>query len=357
MKIVYALAILLVLTGCKDAKNSEYTKADKTDTLGVIASESHPGKKFMETECYICHNPIASEESVIAPPMIAIKKHYINEETTKEQFQNALVSWINNPSEEKSKMPGALKKFGIMPLQPFPEDKIKLIAEYIYDYEIDEPDWFEEHYQKGRGNRQGNGKGKGMGKGRGMGGGQGKGMGKGKQMRKGIGQNDVPAAYSDIGLKYALSTKAQLGKNLMKAIQEKGTVGAVEFCNIEAMKLTDSMSVMHNAIIKRVSDKARNPKNMANAKELGHIVAFKELVKAGFDIDPIVEEINGEVNFYYPITTNTMCLQCHGTPNEQITSTTFNTLNKLYPEDKATGYDVGQVRGIWSINFEASSIK
>ena len=339
MKIVYLLAILLLITGCKDAKNSEYTKADKTDTLDVIASESHPGRKIMETECYICHNPKASEEGMIAPPIIAIKKHYINEETTKEQFQYDLVSWINNPSEEKSKMPGALKKFGIMPLQPFPEDKIKWIAEYIYDYEIDEPDWFEEHYQKGRGN------------------GRGKGMGKGKQMRKGIGRNDAPEDYSDIGLKYALSTKAQLGKNLMKAIQEKGTVGAVKFCNIEAMKLTDSMSVMHNAIIKRVSDKARNPKNMANAKELGHIAAFKESLKAGSEIDPIVEEINGEVNFYYPITTNTMCLQCHGTPNEQITATTLTALNKLYPEDKATGYDVGQVRGIWSINFEASSIK
>lgn len=339
MKIVYLLAILLLITGCKDAKNSEYTKADKTDTLDVIASESHPGRKIMETECYICHNPKASEEGMIAPPIIAIKKHYINEETTKEQFQYDLVSWINNPSEEKSKMPGALKKFGIMPLQPFPEDKIKWIAEYIYDYEIDEPDWFEEHYQKGRGN------------------GRGKGMGKGKQMRKGIGRNDAPEDYSDIGLKYALSTKAQLGKNLMKAIQEKGTVGAVKFCNIEAMKLADSMSVMHNAIIKRVSDKARNPKNMANAKELGHIAAFKESLKAGSEIDPIVEEINGEVNFYYPITTNTMCLQCHGTPNEQITATTLTALNKLYPEDKATGYDVGQVRGIWSINFEASSIK
>ncbi|MGB5498181.1 MAG: DUF3365 domain-containing protein [Maribacter sp.] len=342
MKIVNVLAILLVITGCKDAKTSEYTKADKTDTLGVIASKSHPGKKIMETECYICHTPITSEASMIAPPMIAIKKHYINEETTKEQFQYDLVSWINNPSEEKSKMPGALKKFGIMPLQPFPEDKIKLIAEYIYDYEIDEPDWFEEHYQKGRGS----GRGKGMGKGKHGG------KGKGKQMRKGIGRNDAPDDYSDTGLKYALSTKAQLGKNLMKAIQEKGTVGAVKFCNIEAMKLTDSMSVMHNAIIKRVSDKARNPKNMANAKELGHIAAFKEQAKDGFDIDPIVEEINREVNFYYPITTNTMCLQCHGTPNEQVTSETLGTLKALYPSDKALGYNVNEVRGIWSIVFD-----
>lgn len=334
MKIGYVLAILLVITSCKDATKPEYIKADKTDTIDVIAAESHPGKKIMETECYICHNPKSSEESVIAPPMIAIKKHYINEETTKEQFQYDLVSWINNPSEEKSKMPGALKKFGIMPLQPFPEAKIKLIADYIYDYEIDEPDWFQEHFQKGRGN------------------GKGRGMGKGKQMRKGMGENYALVDYSDIGLKYALSTKAQLGKNLMKAIQEKGPVGAVEFCKIEAMKITDSMSVMHNAIIKRVSDKARNPKNMANAKELGHITAFKESLKVGSDIDPIIKEIDGEIQFYYPITTNTMCLQCHGTPNEQVTSETLTALTALYPSDKALGYNVNEVRGIWSIVFD-----
>ncbi|MBT8298701.1 MAG: DUF3365 domain-containing protein [Maribacter sp.] len=339
MKISYLLAFLLVISGCRNTKKSEFSTVDKTDTPEGLVAESHPGKKILETECYICHNPKVSHESMIAPPMIAIKEHYITEEITKDQFQNDLVSWINDPTEAKSKMPGALKKFGIMPLQPYPEDKIKLIAEYIYDYEIDEPDWFEEHFQKEHGNRQGKGK------------------GKGKQMRKGKGQHNASSSYSDIGLKYALSTKAQLGKNLMKAIEETGTVGAIAFCKLEAMKLTDSMSVMHNAIIKRVSDKARNPNNIANAKELGHIEAFKELVESEADIDPIVEDIDGEINFYYPITTNTMCLQCHGTPNEQITSSTLNTLKKLYPKDKATGYDVGQVRGIWSIHFAKNSIE
>ncbi len=41
MKLVYVLAILLVITSCKDVKKSEYTKADKTGNLDVIASESN----------------------------------------------------------------------------------------------------------------------------------------------------------------------------------------------------------------------------------------------------------------------------------------------------------------------------
>lgn len=347
MKIAPLWVLLLILASCKDTKKPEYTTADKAETEVSLSAEEHPGKQILETECYLCHDPKASEASMIAPPMIAIKKHYIDDDTTKEQFQNDLDSWLNDPSEEKSKMPGALKRFGIMPLQPFPVDKIKLIADYLYDYEIDQPEWFEAHY------RQGHGNGKGMGRGKG----KGKHNGKGKQRRKGQEQKDAAATYSDIGLKYALTTKAQLGKNLMKAINEKGAAGAVEFCHIEAMKLTDSMSVMHNAIIARVSDKPRNPKNKANTKELGHITAFKELLESGSDIDPIVEEIYGEINFYYPITTNTMCLQCHGKPNEQITSSTLSTLKNLYPEDRATGYDIGQVRGMWSIHFSKNSIE
>lgn len=345
------LMVLLVLASCKDSKKQEYTTTGKTDSKETITSEEHPGKKIMETECYICHDATTPEESRIAPPMIAIKTRYTIASTSKEEFVAQIWDFVREPTEEKAVMYGALNKFGVMPYQAFPEEKIKLIAEYMYDNEIAEPEWFEEHYRKEHG--QGQGQGHGMGRGKGQGKGQGKGMGKQQRM----GQNKTRVNYSSIGLKYALSTKAQLGKNLMKAVKDEGTVAAVEFCEIEAMKLTDSMSVMHNAIIKRVSDKPRNPMNVANSKELEHISAFKTMVNSSASIEPILEEINGEINFYYPITTNTMCLQCHGIPNEQVTSSTLETLKNLYPKDKAIGYDVGQVRGIWSINFAKNSIE
>ena len=58
------------------------------------------------------------------------------------------------------------------------------------------------------------------------------------------------------------------------------------------------------------------------------------------------------VNFYYPIVTNGMCLQCHGEPNKEIDEATLAQLNNLYPDDKAKGYAMNQVRGIWSISWE-----
>jgi len=156
-------------------------------------------------------------------------------------------------------------------------------------------------------------------------------------------------SYADIGMEYAISTKAALGKNLMGTIQKHGTLAAVEFCNVAAYPLTDSMAVKHNAHIKRVSDKPRNPRNQANVLEIQHIAKFKEDFLLGINPDPIVEETSNGIRFYYPIETNTMCLQCHG---KAVEPEVYKSIKALYPKDEAIGYIENEVRGIWSISFD-----
>lgn len=334
-----SLAILLLftlLTSCKTNNKKEYVPLpDESKEVAHEELATHPGKKLMQTHCYVCHSPTATEENRIAPPMIAIKKHYINEGTTKEEFINTMINWVKGPSEGKSKMPGAVRRFGVMPYQPFPEQTIRQISDYMYDHDIEEPEWFGEHYRKQYG--------KGKYRGRGMGGCRG-------QLMK----NDS-LDYGEIGLEYALSTKAELGKNLMGTIQKKGTTGAVEFCNIRALPITDSMATVQNAKIKRVSDKPRNPANQANEEELAYIETFKRRVASGKEVNPIIKTENNTVYFYYPITTNTMCLQCHGKP-EQMEPQVVSVLHGLYPSDKAKGYNINEVRGIWSITFDKNVI-
>jgi len=158
---------------------------------------------------------------------------------------------------------------------------------------------------------------------------------------------------ADLGLKYAMSTKAQLGKNLMGTIQSKGTEEAVIFCNVKAFPLTDSMAVVHKATIKRVSDKPRNSNNVASSKEIDHIEKFKKTLGSGQKLTPIIESLdNDSIQFYYPIITNKMCLQCHGEPNKDIKPAVLEKLTALYPADKAIGYSEDQVRGIWSITMK-----
>ncbi len=163
---------------------------------------------------------------------------------------------------------------------------------------------------------------------------------------------EISVNYEEIGLNIAFSTKAELGKNLMGAIKEKGTLEALQFCNIKATTITDSMATLHQAKIRRVSDKTRNPDNLANETELENISYFKNNLAKGEEINPIVETRNDSIYFYYPIVTNDMCMQCHGIPNKEIDQTILLGLNDLYPTDKAIGYSVNQVRGIWSIQFK-----
>ncbi|WP_299392142.1 DUF3365 domain-containing protein [uncultured Gelidibacter sp.] len=158
-------------------------------------------------------------------------------------------------------------------------------------------------------------------------------------------------SYADRGLKYALNTQAVLGNNLMKAIESSGTSGALTFCNIKAYPLTDSMAKLEKVNLKRITDKPRNPDNQANAAELEHIETYKEIIANQELPNPVISESGGKVLVYYPILTNSMCLQCHGKPNKNIASSTLSKLKILYPEDKAIGYGVNEVRGLWSVTF------
>lgn len=338
MKNIIGLFVFLTLIiSCNNSKK-EYTAFEK-----LIEANKHPGKKLMETNCYTCHSPIASQADRIGPPMVAIKKHYIDANTTKKQFIETMQTWIKNPNAEDAKMFGAVKRFGVMPKQPFTEETITQIADYIYDFEIEQPEWFDAHFNEEKGNH----KGKGKGQGKGIGNGNGKGMNK---QQADVSFETLP--YEERGLKYALTTKAVLGKNLMGTIQKKGTLEALAFCNEKAYPLIDSMSVVHNANLKRVSDKPRNQNNQANEKELAYINSFKKDIKNSIEPKAIVDQLDNKIQVYYPITTNGMCLQCHGKPNQDIQKSTLSMLANLYPQDKATGYRVNEVRGIWSITFD-----
>ncbi|MEC3964188.1 DUF3365 domain-containing protein [Flagellimonas halotolerans] len=160
--------------------------------------------------------------------------------------------------------------------------------------------------------------------------------------------------YAEMGMSYAQETQKVLGKALMGTIQNKGVKEAVVFCNEKAYPLTDSMATKFNARIKRVSDKPRNPNNKANATELAHIETFKKAIVSGDSIAPILDKANGEVYFYYPIVTKGLCLNCHGSPEKNIAPEVLTHLSEFYPEDKAVGYGPDEVRGIWSIVFDAS---
>ncbi|NNK55032.1 MAG: cytochrome c family protein, partial [Flavobacteriaceae bacterium] len=143
MKTLLLFTGILLMLSCNSPLEDSYT-AMTTEVETTLPDPEHPGKALMEKNCYACHNAATAHEDRIAPPMIAVKKHYISEDTSKEEFTEAILNWTKEPSEDKAKMYGAVKRFGVMPYQSFPEETIRQISEYLYDYDIEEPEWFAE---------------------------------------------------------------------------------------------------------------------------------------------------------------------------------------------------------------------
>lgn len=147
--IKYISALVLIGSigfGCSNASKSDKVTSQNNTEVGE--KEYAEGLKLLQQKCYACHSVATkSHDEIIAPPMIAVKTRYKVEYSTKEEFVNAFVEWTANPTKEKALMFGAVTKFNVMPKQEFDKNEIRKIAEYIYDNEIEKPDWFEAHFK------------------------------------------------------------------------------------------------------------------------------------------------------------------------------------------------------------------
>jgi len=156
----------------------------------------------------------------------------------------------------------------------------------------------------------------------------------------------------ETGQEMAMKTKAILGKNLVTAIQNKGTDEAIEFCSTRAIQITDSMSTVLGSRIKRVAERNRNPLNIASADELLYIKETNASLARNENAKPQLKETAETYTAYYPILTEQLCLQCHGDKKADIKTSTLSTINRLYPADKATGYKLNELRGIWVVEMK-----
>ena len=125
---------------------------NKTSSIQINESNLTTDNKAFELfqqKCYACHSVTTkSHDEIIAPPMVAVKRRYMKEYDSKEDFVKAVVNYAIDPKEENALMRGAVNKFNVMPKQAFNEDDLIKIATYIYDNEIESPKWFKEHFKQ-----------------------------------------------------------------------------------------------------------------------------------------------------------------------------------------------------------------
>ena len=131
-------------------------------------------------------------------------------------------------------------------------------------------------------------------------------------------------------------------------MQKGGAVYAVEFCNLQASTIVDSLNVENNCVISRISERNRNPENNLKTSADKNLWA---IFAAGEVKDTIIRE-HKKLVYYKPIKIALpACLKCHGQPGSDIDLTTSEKLRNLYPADLATGYRLNDFRGLWKIEF------
>jgi hypothetical protein len=131
------LFLLLISSSCKEHQKSETTQAHKSAV--VNSYQQSEGYKLMEQKCFICHFPVpdrSRKEKMIAPPMLRVQEHYKPAYPNKSDFVHAIEEWVKHPSEEKVQMPGAARKFEVMPYLPYTDEEIQLIAETLFEIDF-----------------------------------------------------------------------------------------------------------------------------------------------------------------------------------------------------------------------------
>ncbi|PHQ24182.1 hypothetical protein CLH62_14725 [Marinobacter guineae] len=140
-----------------------------------------------------------------------------------------------------------------------------------------------------------------------------------------------------------------LKQALQAAIKEGGLTNGIGVCNTVAPEIAANNSD-EEWTISRTSLKVRNPENApTDWQEIQLLAMDKQPVKNGKPVEVWqVSEASGQPAFQYmsAIPTQKLCLGCHG---KSIDPAVKARLAELYPEDKATGFSEGDLRGAFVV--------
>ncbi|WP_417347386.1 Tll0287-like domain-containing protein [Ferrimonas sp.] len=161
------------------------------------------------------------------------------------------------------------------------------------------------------------------------------------------------AADTDEMRQEGLSLIKQFGStlkpSLKAAMQSGGPVAAVEVCASQAPMIAAQLASQSGWQLSRVSLKPRNAK-MAQADlwEAQVLAEFEQRLLAGAAPKSLVTERHQpeEFRLMKGIVIEKVCLQCHG---QQLAPEVQQAIAEHYPSDQATGYELGQLRGAFSV--------
>ncbi|GAB4479977.1 MAG: DUF3365 domain-containing protein [Burkholderiaceae bacterium] len=165
-------------------------------------------------------------------------------------------------------------------------------------------------------------------------------------------------ANEDPMLKQAREVASSVPPKLLAVLQEEiargGPEGAIGVCRDKAPQMAREASERTGWNIRRVSLKNRNPKAVPDAWERAVLEEFDRRAAAGENAAGLekgeIVTIDGQRYYRYmkALPTQPLCTNCHG-PQDQLSPAVKAKLAQFYPNDRATGYTPGQIRGAMTI--------
>jgi hypothetical protein len=148
----------------------------------------------------------------------------------------------------------------------------------------------------------------------------------------------------------ARSQESLLG-TLRKGLSQGSPATAISYCQERALPVTDSLSRSMGYKIRRTALRWRNPDNRPDSSLQALLIQWDKEIKAGIVPQPrFLDGIHGPKRYVAPIILKPLCLNCHGDPSlGEVAPETLAEIRRLYPEDKALGFKVGDLRGAWVV--------
>lgn len=146
----------------------------------------------------------------------------------------------------------------------------------------------------------------------------------------------------------------QLLSELNSAMESGGPIEAIAVCKERAPAIAAELGESSGWEVGRTSLKTRNTLlNTPDAWEMQVLESFDTRLADGQPIDTlaqaeVVEDERGRAfRFMKAIPTVELCLACHG---EHIAEPVLEALDEHYPDDRARGFKVGDIRGAFTLS-------
>ncbi len=135
---------------------------------------------------------------------------------------------------------------------------------------------------------------------------------------------------------------------LLQEIGKGGFASAVKVCSDTAQQMTLEFNARTGHTVRRVSLKYRNPQNVPDEYERRKLEELDLLNRKKGMRNEYYEVVEDQgkryLRYLKPLLVLPLCINCHG-PKENISADVNTILAEKYPEDRATGFLVGDLRG------------